>query len=98
MTAWTAVTAMAGSFAWHLHAQHRPRLPTGTVPILDMIELRNRGAHLLFRAQGLLAPFAKGITPDHASRAALGAAVPRSLPDRSSSGTRQDTRIRLPVW
>ena len=63
MTARTAVAAMAGSFAWHLHPQHPPRLPTGTVPILDMIELRNRGAQLLFRAQRLLAPLAKGITP-----------------------------------
>ncbi len=63
MTARTAVAAMAGSFAWHLQAQHPPRLPMGTVPILDMIELRNRGAQLLFRAQRLLAPLAKGILP-----------------------------------
>ena len=65
MTARTAEAAMAGSFPWHLHAQHPPRLPTGTVPILDTIELRN-----LRRAPAVPGPAASGPAREgnHASR------------------------------
>lgn len=83
LTARTAVATMAGSLAWHLHAQHAPRLATGTVPILDMIELRNRGAHLLFRAQRLLGPLAKGIT-----RAAIAKSAWREWGPAAGGGAR----------
>ena len=62
MTARTAVAVMAGTAAWYLHPQHSPWPAPGTVPILDLIELRNPGAYLLFRAWWFLAPLATAAT------------------------------------
>ena len=62
MTARTAAAVMAGSAAWYVHLQHAPWPAAGTVPILDMIELRNPGAYLLLRAWWFLAPLATGMT------------------------------------
>ena len=58
MTARTVVAAMAGCLAWYLHARHVPWPATGTVPVLDMIELRNPGAYLLLKVWWFLAPLA----------------------------------------
>ena len=65
MTAQTAIAAMAGCLAQGLHAWRAPWPATGTVPVLDMVELRSLGAYLLFRAQCLLAPSRER---NHASR------------------------------
>ena len=62
MTARTAVAVMAGTVAWYLHPQHSPWPAPGTVPILDMIELRNPGAYLLLRAWWFLAPLVTAAT------------------------------------
>ena len=62
MTARTAVAVMAGTVAWYLHPQHSPWPAPGTVPIVDMVELRNPGAYLLLRAWWFLAPLATAAT------------------------------------
>ena len=62
MTARTAVAVMAGMVAWYMHPQHAPWPAPGSVPILDLIALRNPGAYLLLRAWWFLAPLATGAT------------------------------------
>lgn len=44
MTARAVAAVMAGTAAWYLHPQHSPWPASGTVPTLDVIELRNPGA------------------------------------------------------
>ena len=53
---------MAGMLAWYVHPQHVPWPGPGSVPILDLIALRNPGAYLLLRAWWFLAPLATGAT------------------------------------
>ena len=36
----SVISAGAGAAAWHLHPELAPWPPSGTVPILDLIELR----------------------------------------------------------
>ena len=48
--------------AWYVHPEHAPWPAPGSVPILDLIALRNPGAYLLFRAWWFLAPLATGAT------------------------------------
>ena len=62
MTARTAVAVTAGMLAWYVHPQHAPWPAPGSVPILDLIALRNPGAYLLFKAWWFIAPFATGTT------------------------------------
>ena len=62
MTARTAVAVTAGMLAWHVHGQHVPWPAAGTVPILDLIALRNPDAYLLLKAWWFLAPLATGTT------------------------------------
>ena len=60
LTGRSAIAAGAGAAAWYLHPEFAPWPPFGAVPILDLIELRNPGAYLLFRAWWWLAPLATG--------------------------------------
>ena len=60
LTGRSAIAAGAGAAAWYLHPEFAPWPPSGAVPILDLIELRNPGAYLLFRAWWWLAPLATG--------------------------------------
>ena len=56
-----AVAAMAaGSVAWYAHGLWLPWPAAGSVPLLDLVELRNPGAYTLFRIWWWLAPLCAG--------------------------------------
>ncbi len=60
LTARSATALAAGALAWYLHALWLPWPPSGTVPLLDLVQLRNPSAYALFRAWWWLAPLAAG--------------------------------------
>ena len=61
---------MAGMLAWYVHPQHAPWPAPGSVPILDLIALRNASAYLLLPAWWFLEPLAHGVTLDAAAMSA----------------------------
>ncbi len=60
LTARSSLAVAAGTAAWYLHVQYAPWPARGTVPVLDLIELRDPAAYLLLRAWWWLAPLAAG--------------------------------------
>ena len=60
LTVRTAVAVAAGASVWYLQPHYAPWPASGTVPILDLVELRNPGAYLVLRAWWWLAPLATG--------------------------------------
>ena len=60
LTARSAAALAAGTLAWYCHALWLPWPAPGTVPLLDLVQLRNPSAYALFRAWWWLAPLAAG--------------------------------------
>ena len=60
LTVRTAVAVATGASVWYLQPHYAPWPASGTVPILDLVELRNPGAYLVLRAWWWLAPLATG--------------------------------------
>ena len=61
LTSPSAIVAGSGAAAWYLHPEVAPWPPLDAVPILDLIELRNPGAYLLFSGHGGVDAFAHRI-------------------------------------
>ncbi len=60
LTKRTTVALAAGTVVWYWCTRHLPWPAPGTVPVLDLVELRNPVAWTLFRLWWWLAPFASG--------------------------------------
>ena len=60
LTARSSLAVAAGTAAWYLHVHYAPWPARGTVPVLDLIELRDPAGYLLLRAWWWLAPLAAG--------------------------------------
>ena len=86
LTARSAIAAGAGAAAWYLHPEFAPWPPSGTVPILDLIELRNPVAYALFRSWWWLAPLATGSVLAASAISAWAVWGPGSRSERAARG------------